>query len=121
MAQRVRLDAIAGNIAGMNKVGNAADPPYRRRFALLGDGRSAGRPDLPGVHVKQIKLDDSPFRRSYEPGHPMADQTGHVLHPNVDLAVEMVNAMEASRAYEANVTAMEVTKSMFNATLRLIA
>lgn len=119
-AQRTRLDTIAANIAAVGKAGNAASPPYRRRFAVFEPGRPED-PAAPGVHVREVALDRSPFRVAHEPGHPLADKDGNVLYPNVDVAVEVVNAMEASRAYEANVTAMEVTKSMINASLRLLA
>ena len=56
-----------------------------------------------------------------DPGHPNADASGYVQYPNVDLAIEQVNMLEASRAYEANVTMMETTKAMINSSLRLIA
>lgn len=121
-ANRTRLDTIAANIANINTTRNAAGQPvpYRRRFAVLQPGQ-ADDPSRPGVHVQQIKLDDSGFRKEYDPGHPDADKNGYVLYPNVDLSIEYVNALEASRAYEANATTMEVTKSMINATLRIIA
>ena len=122
LAQRVRLDTIAANVANLNTTRNAAGEkvPYRRRFATL----VAGRPDdpsKPGVRVDEIRQDTSPFQKRYEPGHPDADEQGNVQYPNIDLAFEMVNMMEASRAYEANVNAMEVSKAMINASLRLIA
>jgi flagellar basal-body rod protein FlgC len=79
------------------------------------------RSSKPGVHVREIAIDKSPFRRHYDPGHVLADKDGYVNLPNVDWVVEHVNALEASRAYEANVTMMEVTKSMMNSVLRLIA
>jgi flagellar basal-body rod protein FlgC len=63
----------------------------------------------------------SPFVKKFDPGNPDAGQDGYVQLPNVDPTVEFVNAIEASRAYEANVTMMEVTKAMVNASLRLIA
>lgn len=121
-AQRTRLDTIAANIANLNTTRDADGKlnPYRRRFAVFAAGRPGDR-NSPGVHVKQIKQDDSGFRRVYEPGNPDAGKDGYVLYPNVDLTTEYVNALEASRAYEANVTTMEVTKSMVNATLRLLA
>ena len=121
LAQRTRMDTIADNIAHLNVTRNAAGQsvPYRRRFAVFASGQ-AGNASRPGVHA-QINLDHSPFVKRYEPGHPDADGSGYVLYPNVDLAVEYVNALEASRAYEANVTMMEVTKAMMNASLRLIA
>jgi flagellar basal-body rod protein FlgC len=72
------------------------------------------------VRVAGVQVDASPFQRRFEPGHPDADAQGYVSYPNVDLAIEYVNALEASRAYEANVSMMEVTKAMINASLRLI-
>jgi flagellar basal-body rod protein FlgC len=74
-----------------------------------------------GVHVQEILLDGSPFRKVYDPGHPNADSQGYVNFPNVHSAMEMVNALEASRAYEANITAAEATKAMMQASLRLLA
>lgn len=120
-AQRARMDIVAGNIAAANVPGRAGGPePYRRRFTIFAQGQ-AGNTAKPGVHVKEIRADRSPFEKRFEPGHPYADKDGYVLYPNVDLAFEMVNSIEATRAYEANVTMMEVTKSMFNSSLRLIA
>jgi flagellar basal-body rod protein FlgC len=124
-AQRTRMDTIAANIANLNTTRDASGRPnpYRRRFALFNSGLASRGADAgkPGVHVGQIKQDDSPFQKRYQPGHPDAGPDGMVLYPNIDLSVEFVNALEASRAYEANVTTMEVTKSMMNATLRLLA
>lgn len=122
LAQRTRMDTIAANIANMNTTRNARGEsiPYRRRFAVF----AAGQPDSPskaGVCVSKIQIDHSPFRKEYQPNHPDANQDGYVSYPNIDLAVEYVNALEASRAYEANVTAMEVSKAMMNASLRLLA
>lgn len=122
MAQRVRMDTIAQNIANVNTTHNAKGEkvPYRRRFVVLGEGRE-GDTDLPGVHVEQVGQDIAPFNRRFEPGNPDADAQGYVSLPNVDLSVEFVNAIEASRAYEANATMLEVTKAMINSSLRIIA
>ena len=74
------------------------------------------------MHVQQIKLDPSPFIQKWDPGHPDADpKTGMVNLPNIDMTIEYVNALEASRAYEANVTMMETAKAMLNSSLRLLA
>jgi len=121
-AQRVRLDTIAANVANMNSTRNARGEavPYRRRFAVF----AAGQPDnagKPGVHVANVVQDMSPFRKVYDKSHPDADSQGYVHYPNVDMAIEYVNALEASRAYEANVTVMDVTKAMINGSLRLLA
>jgi flagellar basal-body rod protein FlgC len=121
MAQRTRLDTIAANIANANTTHDATGKvnPYRRRFVVF----AAGQPNQTskaGVHVAGVRIDPSPLQRRFEPGHPDADAQGYVSYPNIDLAVEYVNALEASRAYEANVSMMEVSKAMINASLRLI-
>ena len=121
MAQRVRMDTIAANILHINDTRNASGEkvPYQRRFVVFSPGRD-GDSAKPGVQA-QVKLDSSPPQRRFEPGHPDADADGYVRYPNVDLSIEYVNALEASRAYEANATMMEVTKAMMNSALRLIA
>ena|SRR5829696_1490377 len=121
-AQRTRMDTIAGNIVNANTTRNAQGQPipYRRRFVLFAPGQP-GNQEKSGVRVQQIMVDQSPFQKRHEPGHPDADAEGYVKYPNIDLAMEYVNALEASRAYEANVTMMEVSKQMLNASLRLIA
>ena len=124
-AQRIRMDTIAANIANLNTTrdANGRPNPWRRRFAVFASGMGGHGPDAgrPGVHVGQIKQDNSAFQERLQPGHPDADARGIVRYPNIDLSIEFVNALEASRAYEANVTTMEVTKAMMNATLRLLA
>ena len=121
-AQRTRMDTIAGNILHANTTRNERGEkvPYKRRFAVFAPGQ-ADDSSKPGIHVQEIGIDQSPPIRKYEPGHPDADAKGFVDYPNIDTAIEYVNAMEASRAYEANVTMMEVTKAMLAASLRLIA
>jgi len=121
-AQRLRMDTIAGNVANMNTTRDAQGRPnpYRRRFVVFAPG-APGDAALPGVHVAGVQVDRSPFTKRFDPGNPDADKDGYVLYPNVDLAIEQVNMLEASRAYEANVTMIETTKAMITATLRLIA
>ena len=120
LAQRTRLDTIAGNIANANTTRGPDGQPYRRRFVLFAPGQP-NDPAKPGVRVESIQQDRSPFVKRFDPGHPHADADGYVQFPNIDLSVEYVNALEASRAYEANISMMEVSKAMINATLRLIA
>lgn len=126
VAQRTRLNTIANNIASADVTRASTDSagqavPYRRQYAVFAAALDkAGRPA--GVKVSQIAADPSEFRKGeYNPSHVDAAADGHVYYPNVDMATEYVNALEATRAYEANVTAMEATKSMISATLRLIA
>lgn len=124
VAQRIRLDTIAGNIANAQTTRreDGLPGPYRRRIALFeaGDGRGGA-----GVHVSEIAEDSSANKLVFDPDHPHAIQSGprkgYVEMPNVDLSIEMVNAMMASRAYEANIAAMENTKNMVSSTLRLLA
>jgi flagellar basal-body rod protein FlgC len=122
VAQRTRMNVIAANLANANSIydadGNHA--PFRRRIAVFASGDPA-RGSAHGVHVAEIMLDDAPFKKVYEPGNPHADEKGYVNYPNVDPVMEQINALEASRAYEANVTAAEATKAMMNASLRLLA
>ncbi|MDB5290207.1 MAG: flagellar basal-body rod protein FlgC [Phycisphaerales bacterium] len=121
-AQRTRLDTIAGNILHANTTRNERGEkvPYKRRFVVFAPGR-ADDPSKPGVHVSQVGIDNSAPLKKFEPGHPDADADGYVYVPNIDTAIEYVNSIEATRAYEANITMMEVSKSMFNSSLRLIA
>ena len=123
-AQRVRLDTISSNIANVDAADAGIAPdgshiPYRRLFTIFEPQRT---PDGgAGVRVKSIEEDPSAFSQKYEPGSRLADANGFVNYPNVDLFIENANALEATRAYESNVTAIETTKSMLNATLRVLA
>ncbi|MEX0744249.1 MAG: flagellar basal body rod protein FlgC [Phycisphaeraceae bacterium] len=122
VAQRTRLEVISANIANANSIYDADGnySPFRRRMAIFAEGDpSTGRGE--GVHVREIQLDDSEFRKELDPSHPHADEEGYVYYPNVDSTIERINALEASRAYEANITAAEATKTMMQSTLRLLA
>jgi len=124
VAQRVRMNVIAGNIA--NAFTTAQEDgriePYRRRVVTFAAGDEAGGP---GVHVGEVLEDPSEFRLVYDPGHPHAIKqgrlAGYVQYPNVNLTMEYVDAMEAARAYEANVAMMNLTKSMLRQALQLLA
>lgn len=125
LAQRTRIDVIAGNIAHaqttMNEDGQTA--PFQRRIVALTTqaGKSAPADRGQGVQA-EISVDaDTPPRKVYQPGHPHADTGGYVSYPNVNVITEFVNALEASRAYEANLTAMDVTKDMAQNTFRILA
>jgi flagellar basal-body rod protein FlgC len=122
-AQRVRMETIASNIASADLVVGSVGAdgkvtPYRRLYPVFASQAINGGE---GVQVKAIAEDMAPFREKIEPESPYADARGIVKYPNVDMLTENANALEAYRAYEANVTAIETTKSMMNATLRLLA
>lgn len=124
VAQRIRMDTIAGNVANAQTTQRAdgRPGPYQRRFAVFSAGDGKGGP---GVHVAKILEDRSPGRMVHDPDHPHAIQEGkwkgYVEYPNVEPITEMTNAMLASRAYEANVTVMDVSKRMVASSLRLLA
>ncbi|MBM4108068.1 MAG: flagellar basal body rod protein FlgC [Phycisphaerae bacterium] len=131
IAQRIRLTAIASNIANRGTVLDSEGRinPYRARQVMLAPGDPSARtPDgrALGVHVAEIALDATPIRpREFNPDSPLAykdgPHAGYVAETNVNPVVEQVNALEASRAYEANVVAAEATKQMLAQALRLLA
>lgn len=121
-AQRLRMDVYANNLANAETTRTPGGGPYRRRDVLLsarapfGDvlagAMSAGSDSVAGVRVDQVVEDQSPFKLKYDPTNPDADKNGYVNMPNVDTVIEMTNMIAASRAYEANVTAMNAFKTM---------
>lgn len=121
-AYRTRLNAIARNIANMHTTRDAAGRtvPYRRKEVVFAAGSSMTGDAQAGVHVGDIVEDSSPFRVINNPGHPDADENGNVLYPNVDMQHEIVDALMAQRAYEANIVAYEVSRSMMSYSLRLL-
>jgi len=121
-AQRLRMDVIANNLANVNTTRTPQGGPYRRQVVVF-ESRTPGNGgfrDLlnaytggeAGVRVKAIREDTSPFKRVYDAGNPDADQEGYVNLPNVNVVSEMVDMISATRAYEANVSVIEATKSM---------
>jgi flagellar basal-body rod protein FlgC len=131
-AERLRMDVTAENLANAQSTRGADGQPYRRKEVVLqqADGnfenalrRASSGPGAPaarGVQVAAIVEDTAPNRQVYDPGHPDANQQGYVEMPNVDSVTEMVDLISSSRAYEANVTAMQTAKSMFTRTLDLL-
>lgn len=122
VAQRTRAQVISANLANAQSIEgpNGEHAPFRRRIAIFSQGDPAtGKAG--GVHVSEIAMDQSEFRKVKMPGHRFADEDGYVAFPNVNPMMEQVNMLEASRAYEANIAAAEATKSMMQTSLRLIA
>jgi len=118
-AQRLRIDVIADNIANAETTRTPRGEPYRRKIPIFAEYLEMARAGykLRGVKVVRIEEDPSPFRLVYDPSHPDADQNGYVRMPNVNVLKEMVDLISAQRAYEANVAAINATKSMVNAAL----
>lgn len=114
-AERLRMDLIADNLSNANTTRTPEGGPYRRKmvvFKTILQDKLKSR----GVQVDKIVEDKSPFRWEYNPDHPDAiregEKKGYVLFPNVNPVKEMVDMITASRAYEANVTALNSAKSM---------
>ncbi len=122
IAQRTRLDVISGNIANAKTILNADGQyePFRRRFIELAPGDPDAGSGM-GVHIHSIEIDDSPLTARYEPTSPYANTDGYVYYPNVNTVIEQMNAMEAMRAYDANIAAVEATKSMTSVALQMLA
>lgn len=120
-ARRLWMNVIAENIANAETTRDASGnpAPYVRREPLFGQQRVG---NAVGVRVLDVQQDPSPPREVYRPGHPDADPlSGIVKLPNVNVVQEMVDMMMATRSYEANVTAMQATKEMGAAAVRLLA
>lgn len=151
-AQRMKMDAIASNIANVNTTRNPDGTPgiYRRKEVIFSSvygnmvngknnndewntdetnanadlkgsiSENSGLSALNGVKVLQVADDfKTPLNKVYNPSHPDADKDGYVNLPNVNMVSEMVDMISASRAYEANVTSINATKSMISAAMKI--
>jgi len=122
-AERTRMDIISKNIANANTTRTGNGTPYRRQIAIFKENSkvnfheyltkfSQKSIDKQGVKISRIAEDQAPFKKIYDPGHPDADESGYVQMPNVEIVNEMVDMISATRAYEANVTAINSAKAM---------
>jgi len=124
LAQRARLNTISSNIANMSTTRNeAGEPePYQPRYVTFETDSDLTTPGGgAGVKIGSIERSTEAPQMKYEPGHPDADAKGFVSYPAVNMTMEFVDALEATRAYEANIGVIEVTKNMTEQTLRIIA
>jgi flagellar basal-body rod protein FlgC len=121
-AQRMRMNTIAANIANINTTKTPEGGPYRRKdvvFESVPEAKNFGEiltsePDrnLQMVQVTDVAVDRGAPILKYEPDNPNADEKGYVAYPNINLMEEMTNMIQATRSYEANVSAMQATKDM---------
>lgn len=119
-AQSERMRVIAENLANANSAASSIDEdPYRRQLPVFKSelDRVTGAST---VHVKSVVKDTSQFREQYMPGHPAADERGYVKMPNVNSLVEMMDMREAQRAYEANLSVIDNTRTMMARTVDLL-
>lgn len=128
-AQRMRMNTISSNIANVNTTRTPEGGPYRRKdvvFESMPDARNFGEiiTSLPDRKVQRVQVTDVLVDRKapllkYEPDHPDANREGYVAYPNINLMEEMANMIQATRSYEANVSAMQATKDMAATALEL--
>ena len=146
-AQRFRVNMISSNIANANTTRTDEGGPYRRRGVIfkafdfnevlnkkLGkdnnllkyeeplDEERPGlepKPPIMSVYVDKVVRDDSQPRMKYEPMHPDANSEGYVAYPNINPVVEMADLVEATRAYQANVSAFQSAKNMANSAITM--
>lgn len=127
VAQRVRLNTISGNIANMSTLKNEAgeNKPYQPRFVVFETGEEQSEGGAAGVKIAKVQIDESEPRYRFQPDHPLAvtegKWKGYVAYPNIDMNEQFVDALEASRSYEANIGVMEVTKGLARQTLSILA
>ncbi len=120
-AQRIRMNTIASNMANAQSTKTEKGGPYVKKNVVfevmpIKDGRNKG---LEGVNVANVVEDNKPPLSVYDPGHPDSDDKGYVKMPNINVIEEMVNMMMALRAYESNVKAFNMSKSMFQKSLAI--
>lgn len=139
-AQRFRMEVISSNIANANTTRTSEGGPYQRRDVVfkatdfnqtLNDKLASqnnllsyenplddpflqenANPATMSVAVDKVVRDESEFRYKYDPTHPDANEEGYVAYPNINPVIEMSNLIEATRAYQANVSAFQSAKSI---------
>lgn len=147
-AQRFRMNVISSNIANANTTKTAEGGPYRRREVIfkatdfdkllneqinkdnnflkyenpLNDPSSPeeAKPPIQSVVVDKVVRDDKDFRMKYDPSHPDANAEGYVAYPNVNPVIEMADLIEATRAYQANVSAFTSAKTIAQSAIDLL-
>ncbi|BDY04008.1 flagellar basal body rod protein FlgC [Ferrimonas sp. YFM] len=134
MAQNVRLNTTASNVANANSVSSSSGDTYRAREPVFaarlqefvthqhgphGAGIKKELEALGGVSVAGIVESNKPLIQEYAPDHPMANEEGYIFKPNVNVVEEMANMISASRSYQANVEVADAAKNLAKQTLRL--
>jgi flagellar basal-body rod protein FlgC len=125
-AETLRMEVIANNVANAQTTRGPDGKVFQRNevifAARLSNAIGAGgkKNKLQGVELQKIVPDERPSQTVYRPGHPDADENGYVTLPNVNPIEEMVDMMNASRSYEANLAAIRTSKSMASQALDIL-
>ncbi|HET9370184.1 MAG TPA: flagellar basal body rod protein FlgC [Vicinamibacterales bacterium] len=122
--QRARMEVAVSNLANAESTRDADGQPYRRREVVIesvpfDQHLDRSQVQTAGVRVAAVVEDQTEFRRRYEPSHPDADADGFVAVPNVDVPEEMVDMIGAARAYQANLTAINLIRDTVQKALEL--
>jgi flagellar basal-body rod protein FlgC len=120
-AERTRMEITSSNLANIHTTRTDEGGPYKKKEVVftttdVSEGKGFGRmltDRVSGVKVDEIKESTRAFEKVHDPGHPDADKEGYVSYPNVNLMEEMTDMIAATRAYEANINAVNTTKQMF--------
>ena len=128
-AERTHLNVISMNLANAKTTKTADGGPYRRKEVIFKETEvespfskamsSALDQDVKGVRVDSVQNDRRPLKQVYEPGHPDANEEGYVSYPDINVVEEMTNMLSAMRAYEANVSTITTSKTMFAKALEI--
>jgi flagellar basal-body rod protein FlgC len=130
-AQKKKMEVISQNIANADTLVTENGEPYRKKRAVITENDSANQFNKvldnfskplqgEGVKVDVTTPLEEPFKLLYDPDHPLANEDGYVRMPNVDTTEEMIEMLSATRAYEANATVMDATKSMFQKAMEIM-
>jgi len=117
-AQSQRLNVVASNLANADSAAGSDGAAYQAKQVVF-EATTADKGRTSGVRVSTVITDPSPMRRTYDPKHPMADTDGYVTMPNVNVVEEMVNMIDASRAYQNSIEVMNTAKTLMLRALTL--
>ena len=127
IAQKTRLNTISGNIANISTMTNedGEAKPYQERFVVFKTNPMNESEGLTGVQVDRVEISEQEPLYRFDPDNPLAVKDGkwkgYVAYPNINMNEQFVDALEASRAYEANLGVMEVSKGLTRQTLSILA
>lgn len=125
--ERLKMDVISTNIANVNTTRTEDGGPYSRKEVIFEESLLNARSSITGkmerksfgVRVTEIAEDNENYKVLYDPSHPDADEDGYVLAPNVNMVDEMIALLNTQRSYEANVTALNASKSILKKALEI--
>jgi flagellar basal-body rod protein FlgC len=118
-AEKVRMDIVSQNIANAHTTRDIDGKAYQRKVVTFESLLATGPGTPAGVRIADISPDSTPGEFVHNPQHPHADENGMVQMPNVNVAIEMVDLMSASRAYEANLAVVRNARQMASKALSI--